>query len=184
MSATYIIDGYNLLHAMGVLCGRVGPGGLEKARLRLLGLLHGTFAEQTPTVTVVFDASGAPRGASAEARYRGLHIRFALGGQEADDEIERLLQEASAPKSVHVVSDDRRVQQSARRRQATVLKCEEFLLQLDRFRRQQQSPTSQPPEKQEKLSAEEMQGWLEEFGDVERDPSLRQAFEKFEFEED
>ena len=37
MATLYLIDGYNLLHAMGVLQGRVGPLGLEKARLRLLG---------------------------------------------------------------------------------------------------------------------------------------------------
>jgi predicted RNA-binding protein with PIN domain len=182
MSATYIIDGYNLLHAMGVLCGRVGPGVLEKARLRLLGLLHGTFAEHAPTVTVVFDASGAPPGASAETRFRGLCVLFALGDLEADDVIEQLLAEASAPKSVHVVSDDRRVQQAARRRQATVLSCEEFLRWLERQR--QPTAATPPPEKQEHVSAEEMRAWLAEFGDVERDPSLRQAFEKFDFEED
>ena len=38
----YLIDGYNLLYAMGVIHGRLGPAGLEKARLRLLGgiLVH------------------------------------------------------------------------------------------------------------------------------------------------
>jgi predicted RNA-binding protein with PIN domain len=184
MSATYVIDGYNLLHAMGVLSGRVGPGGLEKARLRLLGLLVGTFAAQASAVTVVFDASRAPRKASAETTYRGLHVHFALGAQEeADDVIERLLREASAPKSVHVVSDDRRVQQAARRRQATVLTCEEFLLWVERQRPQQRTNT-ETAEKQERLSPEEMQSWLAEFGDVESDPSLRQAFEKFDFEEE
>jgi len=37
----YLIDGFNLLHGIGVLRARVGPQGLEKARLRLLGLLYG-----------------------------------------------------------------------------------------------------------------------------------------------
>ena len=60
MSTVFLIDGYNLLHAMGVLHGRVGPTGLQKARLRLLGLLHGAHGEASSAVTVVFDAAHAP----------------------------------------------------------------------------------------------------------------------------
>src|SRR5437660_1185762 len=52
----YLIDGYNLLHAMGLLGGTVGPHGLEKARAGLLGLVSGTHAEAVAEVTVVFDA--------------------------------------------------------------------------------------------------------------------------------
>jgi uncharacterized protein len=184
MSATYIIDGYNLLHAMGVLSGRVGPGGLAKARLRLLGLVHGTFADKAPSVTVVFDASGALPGASEEATYQGVHVRYALGKKEADDVIEQLVQEASAPKSLHVVSDDHRVQQAARRRHCVVLGCEAFLVWVDHYRRQQQTRTAEVPEKQEKVSPQETQRWLAEFSAMEHDPSLRQAFEKYDFEED
>ena len=32
----YLFDGYNLLHATGHLAGKVGPHGLERARLALL----------------------------------------------------------------------------------------------------------------------------------------------------
>src|SRR5207302_6086318 len=74
MSATYLIDGYNLLYAMGVLGGPVGPHGLEKARLRLLGLLHGSFAEESFTVTVVFDAAAAPAGVAPETDHKGIHV--------------------------------------------------------------------------------------------------------------
>ena len=100
----------------GVLCGSVGPRGLEKARLRLLGLLHGTFAEESSTVTVVFDAAAAPPGVAPETDHKGIHVIFAVGKQEADDVIERLIRRSSAPKSLHVISDDHRVQQAARRR--------------------------------------------------------------------
>ena len=59
MSTAYLIDGYNLLYAMGVLVGPVGPTGLAKARLRLLGLLHGAHGEESAAVTVVFPAGAA-----------------------------------------------------------------------------------------------------------------------------
>jgi uncharacterized protein len=184
MSATYVIDGYNLLHAMGVLSGRAGPGGLEKARLQLLGLLHGTFAELSSSVTVVFDASRAPPGLPKATDFHGVHVVFAPGKAEADDVIEELIEQASAPKSVHVVSDDHRVQQAGRRRHCVVLDCEEFLRWVERCRQRPSMPSTPPPEKQDRLSAEEKRHWLEEFGDVENDPSLRQAFEKYAFEEE
>jgi predicted RNA-binding protein with PIN domain len=183
MSATYIIDGYNLLHAMGVLSGPVGPHGLEKARQRLLGLLAGTFADEAPAVTVVFDAGKAPPGVSPEIDYRGVHVVFAVGSKEADDVIEQLLRSAAAPKSIHVVSDDQRVRQAARRRQGVALGCEDFLAWVDRRRRERKAQAAEAPEKRNKISADELQAWLAEFADVERDPSLRQAFERYEFEE-
>ena len=183
MSAPYVIDGYNLLHAMGVLGGRAGPRGLEKARGRLLGLLAGAFADNTAAVTVVFDAAGALPGADAELAERGLHVLFAVGKQEADDVIERLIRQSSAPKSLHVVSDDHRVQQAARRRHCVVLECEDFLLLLDRMRQSQRRRPEALAEKQEGLSEQEMQSWLKEFGDLEKDPALKKAFEKYDFEE-
>jgi predicted RNA-binding protein with PIN domain len=176
MSATYVIDGYNLLHAMGILGGRVGPGGLEKARARLLGLLAGTFEAESSAVTVVFDAAGAVPGGTPEIDDRGLHVMFAVGKQEADDVIERLIRQASAPKSLHVVSDDRRVQQAARRRHCVDLGCEDFLQRLDKMRRRQ--APAEASGKPEGLSEEEMHRWLQEFGDVEKDPALRRAFEE------
>ena len=90
MSVTFIIDGYNLLHAMGVLSGPVGPHGLEQARRRLLGLLHGAVGEEQAAVTVVFDAARAVPGVDSEQEFRGLRILFATGKQEADDVIELL----------------------------------------------------------------------------------------------
>ena len=57
----YLIDGYNLLHALGRLQTRTG---LEKARLRLLSRLHTAFGNESVHVTVVFDAAHPPPGAT------------------------------------------------------------------------------------------------------------------------
>jgi uncharacterized protein len=181
MSATYVIDGYNLLHAMGVLGGRAGPHGLEKARGQLVGLLRGGFGEQAGAVTVVFDAAKAPPGMHAELDDRGVHVLFATHHQQADDLIEELVKESSAPKTLEVVSDDHRIQQSAKRRGCKVRGCEEFLAWLHRHRREKGKPAERP-EKKNKLSKEDVDSWLAEFADVERDPRLKKAFETFEFE--
>src|SRR5258707_1335531 len=102
----YLIDGYNLLHAMGALQGRVGPQGLEKARLRLLGLLRASYEDQASAITVVFDAAGAPPGSKEEQDFQGIQVRFAVHQKEADELIEDLIHHDSVPRQLTVVSDD------------------------------------------------------------------------------
>src|SRR6516225_1799862 len=162
MSQSYLIDGYNLLHAMATLSKRAGPGVLERARLRLLDLLHHSFGDQASNVTVVFDAAGAPAGSTPEHEFHGLKIRFALKGLQADDVIEDLIQHAAAPKQLTVVSNDHRLQQAARRRKANVQSCEDFLDMLARLRRQRPKPPD-GPEKKEGETPEETKRLLEEF---------------------
>lgn len=182
MATTYILDGYNLLHAMGVLQGKVGPRGLEGARLRLQGLLAGALGDEAANVTLVFDAARAPQGSQAEQCYKGLRILFALG-QEADDLIETLIAHHATPKNLVVVSSDHRLQDAARRRHAQAMTCEQF---LDFLERRRARPASSPsrPEKKERLTPEETQRWLEEFAGMEDDPGLKEAFEKYDFEDE
>src|SRR5271154_2768213 len=101
----YLIDGYNLLHAMGVMRARMGRTGLERARGQLLGLLAGAYGAETNRVTVVFDAAAAPRNAEREQQHRGITVRFAVDEEEADDLIEQLIRKASVPKQLTVVSN-------------------------------------------------------------------------------
>jgi predicted RNA-binding protein with PIN domain len=180
---TYLIDGYNLLHALGVLNRRVGPTGLEKARRRLLGLLRGAHGNEAPAVTVVFDAAGAPPGAIEAQEYEGIQVRFAVRQPAADDLIEILIRQASAPRQLTVVSDDHRIQAAARRRQCIVLGCGDYLDSLER-RRAPQAPPRQAPAKPAGSSAEETRHWLREFADLERDPDWKDLFEPFDFGED
>src|SRR5437660_6033331 len=86
----YLIDGYNLLHHVGLLHGRVGPAGLEKARRALLGHLGGRFGAGADAVTVVFDARRAPPTAADTLDFDGIHVQFSRS-EEADDVIERLI---------------------------------------------------------------------------------------------
>jgi predicted RNA-binding protein with PIN domain len=184
MHTSYLIDGYNLLHALGVLQGKVGPGGLEQARLRLQGMLAGAFGDESHRVTLVFDAARAPAGADTEQVYKGLHILFAVEKQEADDLIEALLARHGNPRHVTVVSDDRRLKDAARRRQATPLGCLEFLDELGRIRRSTKAPAPLPSEKSEQAGPEEIKRWLEKFSGMQSDPALKEAFETFGFEDE
>lgn len=179
----YLIDGYNLLHVMGVLPGRVGPAGLQKTRLALLGRLRGAFGEDTGQITVVFDAAKPAPGAVEIQDYHGIQVRFAIHQEQADDLIELLIRQDSNPRQLTVVSDDHRVQKAARRRHCPVLGCGEFLDWLDRRRKKKTRRTTDASAKPEGVSREETQHWLREFGDLERDPDFKEAFDPFDFDE-
>jgi hypothetical protein len=179
----YVIDGYNLLHAVGLLRGRAGPHGLEKARRALLGRLLGSLGAEAAAVTVVFDAARAPAGLTAEEDYQGIRVRYTLG-READDLIEDLIRQDPAPRHLTVISDDRRLREAARRRHCPVVGCLDYLEGLQQRRRLGSEPQSDPPAKPDRLSPAETRRWLEEFADVERDPKLREAFDPGFFDRD
>jgi len=180
----YLIDGYNLLYAMGVLRKRMGPDGLEKARQNLLGVLHGSFGDESANVTVVFDAARPPPGVPGEAEYHGLHVRFAIGQAAADDLIELLIRKASAPRHLTVVSDDHRLQKAARRRHCVVSGCGDFLQSLERRRKPPPARPGEQPAKPSGVSREETQHWLKEFADLADDPALKELQDPPEFFED
>ncbi len=180
----YLIDGYNLLYALGVGRKRMGPAGLEKARQNLLGILHGSFGAESDHVTVVFDAAHPPRGVPAETEYQGIQVRFAVGMAAADDLIEVLIRKASAPRHLTVVSDDHRIKDAARRRRCVVSGCGDFLKGLERRRKPPPAPPGEPPAKPSAVSREETEHWLKEFADLADDPALKELQDPPEWFED
>ena len=181
---SYLIDGYNLVHAMGLLPGKVGPTGLEKARLGLLGLLRSVYADEATAVTVVFEAANAPPGAPGEEEYQGIHVRFAVKQEQADDLIETLIRHDSAPRQLTVVSDDHRIQRAAQRRHCIVSGCADYLEWLERHRRERRRSQREPSPKPESLSQEETQHWLREFASLQNDPNLKELSDPLEFLEE
>jgi uncharacterized protein len=179
----YLIDGYNLLHALGILQGPVGPNGLLKARLGLLGLLSSSYGDEAPEVTVVFDAGRAPPGAGEEAEYRGIQVRFAVHQQQADDLIESLIEHHSAPRRLVVVSDDHRIREAAARRRCQVWSCFDFAESLKNRRARRPGPTETPETKPQALGQTEREFWLKEFEDLADSPSLRELSEPAEWQE-
>lgn len=173
----YLIDGYNLLHAIGLLHGHARPQGLEKARCRLIGMLQGALDSEKGNVTVVFDAAHAPSGAAAESQAQGIHVLFAVGHAQADDLIEQLIQHHSNPRELHVVSDDRRLQRAARRRHAVAVGCLDFVDELHRSRPMPKPAPGERPEKDVQPSPAELEAWLREFGSLERDPGFKELFD-------
>jgi hypothetical protein len=174
----YLIDGYNLLYAMGVLLkGRTGPTILRKARRRLLELLHERCGDGSAEITVVFDARHAPPGLPDEIDDQGIHVAFAVHEDEADDLIEQLIRQAAVPQRLTVVSNDHRIREAARRRNCVVQRSDDFLDWLDARQRPPPELPQARPAKPEHVSREEAQRWLREFADLADDPGMKELFD-------
>jgi predicted RNA-binding protein with PIN domain len=165
MARRFLIDGYNLLYAIG-LPARRETGHLQLARDRLLTLI----AERLPRdqVTVVFDAHQAPPGVPREQTHDGIHVIFAHGA--ADDLIREIVDHDSSPRTLSVVTSDHDVQRSARRREAHVIESVDF---LDELFRPAPPPAANRPEKPTTASAADNQHWLEAFQMIDAEPDVR-----------
>jgi predicted RNA-binding protein with PIN domain len=160
----FLIDGYNLLHASGILAHGRRRGSLDRSRDALLNVLAESLpAEEIPRTTVVFDAHDPPWGLSRQLDHRGLTIFFASRHSDADTMIEELIKAHSAPRKLVVVSSDHRVQRAARRRRATAIDSDRWFAELMRAR---QSPTSSSDECKKPegpFSPGEVDFWLRQF---------------------
>ena len=159
---TFLIDAYNLMHATGLVRQGLPPKGLERARTRFLDWLAVAVKGRDDVFLAVFDAQEAV-GPSPETEHRGIRVRFAFH-RTADDEIEELLAAAASARQLAVVSNDSRLQEAGRRREAAVYSCEAFVDWLISRDQGAHAPRSPVPEKPEpKATPDEMAAWLAAF---------------------
>jgi predicted RNA-binding protein with PIN domain len=184
MNQNFLIDGYNLLHALGLVPKKIESGTLEKARERMLAFLADAHGDGASNVTVVFDAHKSRRKLDPVQMVRGLEVCFAVKHKLADDLIEEMVGQESVPRRLVVVSDDREVQKVAARRRCQVMGCEAYLDWLER-QGQVKGKQSQPrPEKTEALTEDELRHWMAEFGDLDSDPGMKELFNPYDFDKD
>ena len=170
-----LIDGYNLLNAVGI----TGPGdaaagvtarvsrttSLHRSRVALLNfLVESLDAQEIAQTTVVFDAAGAPPGLPRELAHRGLAVRFAPRTSDADSLLEDLIRQDTSPRRLTVVSSDHRVQRAAKRRRARAVDSNVWYGEI-LHRRQTAAPRcAGPASPRLPLDQEEIEVWLSQFG--------------------
>lgn len=158
-----IVDAYNVLHVTGVL----SP---EHAGPDLVGLAELIAQSRFATIRTTLVCDGA-----AEERFKlpaRIDVHFAGKGQDADSHIESILARDSAPRTLRVISSDRRLRIAARKRKAGWMASDEFLrcLNLDAGRgRRVGAPLVKPDSP---LDETGVQRWLHRFG-VDDDDALR-----------
>lgn len=159
-----LIDGYNLMHAAGILGGGAGQGGLHQSRLALLNFIAETVPQaEIPQTTVVFDASRTPRGLPQRLTHRGLTVIFATAYPHADDLIEELIRADHAPRRLTVVSSDHRLQRAARRRRAKAVDSDRWCEEMARRRAIFQPTEHETPVKPPVPASSEVEFWLNQF---------------------
>lgn len=154
----YLIDGYNLLRAIQKF--------EEFAHFTEVHLCQ-AIADYLLCVRdrghVIFDGLGPPDKRELGG-IRGIEVYFSGEGHEADDIIEQKILDNSAPKSLVVVSSDRRIRTAAAKRKATAILSELFweglLAELEKASKR---PAPEPYEKRHGLTDRETDLWLDAF---------------------
>jgi predicted RNA-binding protein with PIN domain len=180
-----LIDGYNVMHALGLLDKRFGPDGFRKARTRFLNDLNEALGVlDAHRATVVFDARDGPEHLPRASTYKGMAVLFADEDEGADARIEQLIAADSTPKALTVVSTDRRIRQAATRRKARALTAEAFWQELESHRRRSPAPALPSAEEEARLhglAPEEAAAWLETFRDVAEAPETQAGLDRADF---
>jgi uncharacterized protein len=176
----YLIDGYNVMYAAGLLGKRLGADRFRQVRSRFLNDLADALGPlESHLTTVVFDAAQAPDDVPNTLSHKGISVLFAVDSESADERIEQLIAHHSAPKSLTVVSTDRRLRTAATRRKAHAVTADAFLVTLDDRRNQRKTATAPPqppqPTRDVTLSPEESAYWLREFRELDSAPETREA---------
>ena len=155
MVMPYLIDGNNLIYALADAGRQVGRGGLCK----LLALLPAR-----ESVTVVFDGPPPPEPMARQIEQTGITVQYS-SGRPADEAIIEHIGANSAPRRLAVVSTDREIRRSARRRRCKSVTSEDFAILLERLTQPpaHRSP-SEPPEKTNGLGGKRVDEWMKEFG--------------------
>jgi uncharacterized protein len=179
----WLIDGYNVMHAAGRLGPKLSREGFRRARRRFLDEISAALGpERAGRTTVVFDASIHPGDFALDATYRGLGILFALGDENADARIEEIIAAHASPRTLTVVSSDRRIRQAAARRRAKVLTADQFWELIDDLKerggqdagpRKQRTPDLE--DRHQPIDPAESALWLETFREVADAPAIKAA---------
>ncbi len=156
-----LIDVNNVLHVVGVLPPELAGIDLEELGDLVVGSRFGRE-------DVVFVCDGKPRRHQTSSDVR---VLFSGAGVSADDVIIRLVNRSTAPRRLTVISNDREITTSVRRRRAKVVSAEAFLGMLAEDARGTPATRRSRPRTTDQHPADQRQveHWLRLFG-VESDP--------------
>ena len=165
-----IIDGYNLLHAIGYIGNLSEPGKLEQARVTMLDKLsrYMTVAERKQTI-VVFDSGHRSQGKLQQYRQHDMQIEFSLGFDNADSKIMELISNHVCPEKLMVVSSDHQIQIAARRRKVEFCDSDVFIDELESREFEIAEQSDEPP----RGLREDADYWMALFAGEEIDSIIR-----------
>lgn len=135
----YLIDGYNLLHAIGA------------GRDALLGAVEAFCRRENQSARMVFD----PTGGMKRRENRGpLEIRVVAEGRKADEEILAAIEATSDRTAWTLVSNDLELVKAAEAKGLRVVPCRDFAALL----------AARPADDEKPASGGDVDFWMKEFG--------------------
>ncbi len=156
--AFIIVDGYNLLRAVQKK-SEESESITDVQLCRIIGSYLKSTGEKGQ---MVFDGIGPP-DKSGFNNIDNLEVFFAGRSSDADTVIEDKIRVSTAPKSMTVVSSDRRLRDAARARKATSVKADTFWNDINK-RLSRKRTAKEPPAKRRGLTESETKQWLKIFG--------------------
>ena len=163
----YLLDGYNVYHA----ATKLDPAWQQLTPINLCRLVAADMQHLADQGVIVFD--GRPlRGQPMDVEPEGcLRLIYSGPQHDADTEIAHLIAKNSAPRRLTVVSSDRQVRKTARRRRCPTLEARDYLIALQaRAAEPPPPPPTEPPEKHTGLQNGDIDQWLQLFGLDDLDP--------------
>jgi uncharacterized protein len=153
-----IVDGYNLLRAVQKM-----EEFSSFTDVQLCRALSDYLRCVRDRGHIIFDGIGPP-DKSAFGGIPGLEVYFSGERLDADTVIEQKISDSTAPKSLTVVSSDRRIRTSAARRKAVSVPAEAFWqILLTQLEKAAKRPAPEPVQKRHGLTDRETQLWLKRF---------------------
>ena len=154
-----IVDGYNLLRTVQNLTEHSS----EITDIQICQIINEYLYRTKKKGCLVFDGIG-PRDKSPFNNLFCLEIIFSGTSREADDIIETMILESTAPKSLTVVSSDRRVKKAAEKRKAKAVDCVDFWTEMLKQLERKKKKAAEPQVKFAGITEAETEYWLREFG--------------------
>lgn len=152
-----LIDGYNLLR---IIQRSESMAAMDEAGL--IRVLTEFLRRTRDRGQIIFDGIGPP-DKSALGGFRNLEVFFSGQEVDADSVIEEKIQDNSAPRSLIVVSSDRRLKAAAKKRRAVAMGAEIFWMNVCKMM-EKEPPRPEPKEKRHGITDAETDRWLDAFG--------------------
>ncbi|MBN1781891.1 NYN domain-containing protein [bacterium] len=129
MKRHYLIDGYNLMHAIPEIRARMKPD-LQTAREGLIIRLSGFAQRKNVGITVVFDGRG--RDEHSPARRPKVRVLFSKAPVDADYVIRNLIESSKTGDPLVVVTSDAAIKRAADMHRVESVDSGEFAVQMTR----------------------------------------------------
>jgi hypothetical protein len=152
-----LIDGYNLLR---IIQKKESMSALDEAGLTRI--LTDYLQRIRDRGQIIFDGIGPP-DKSALGGFRNLEVFFSGQHLDADAVIEEKIEDSTAPRSLVVVSSDRRLVAAAKKRKAVSIGADLFWETVCK-QMEKEPPRPEPREKRHGITESETNQWMDLFG--------------------